>query len=898
MVKLERIPLELLFLLVNRRGQIVTRDEILERVWGKGVFVDIENSINSAIRKVRRALNDDPERPRFVATIASKGYRFVAQVRSRALTTLRPVQSRLVGREPEIVELRAALDDASSGRGRIVLISGEAGVGKTRLSEELTTFAHAAGFMLLIGHCSEHLDSVPYLPFVEILESIIDSAASPDALRVRLGGEGPELARLLPKLKNILPELPPPADLSPALARRLLFNSFCDFAARIASEQPTLMIFEDLHWADDSTLSLLDHLTQRLSDMRLMVIGTYRDADMNLTRGLAKTLEDLLRGRLATHVRLKGLPRDEVAAMLKSLSGKSPPASMVSEIYAETDGNPFFVEELFRHLEEENCLYDSSGQFRSELKISELEAPASVRLVVARRLARLSDLTQKMLATAAVIGRFFSFEILQASMGADEDSILERVEEAEKAALVLSVTESPRARFRFSHELIRQAVLAGLSAARRHRLHLEVADAIERTFPDALEDYWGELASHYNRSGNARKAVVYLGHAATQASHRAAHTQAVTNIESALERLREWPTGPGRIKQEIALQLILGSSLTATTGQGSSASEKAYVRAYDLCREVEDVPLRFRVTSGLWGVYIVQARFQAARELGTQLLTLAKSMQYPLFRLAAHEALGTTLLWLGEFASAREHLEQGSTFYDPQKRRAKSFRAIQDPGVDCLSFTALTLWYLGYADQALKKIDEAVALARKLAHPYTLGYAAVHAAVVQQMCGQAQAAGESAEAAIVICSKHGFPFFLGIGTVYRGWALARRGKEEEGIAQILHGLDIYRTTGSGINGAQLLLLLAEAYGFSGHTVEGLRALDEALAVVQKTGERRDEAEVHLLKGVLGLRSKALGSRIQSQSKAEEQFRKATKWHAVRVQSHGSCVRPPASRFAS
>ena len=214
-----------------------------------------------------------------------------------------------------------------------------------------------------------------------------------------------------------------------------------------------------------------------------MLLGTYRDAEADSPRGLAKTLEDLLRGRPATRVSLKGLPRDEVATMLNGLSGKSTPGGVVGEIFAETEGNPFFVEELFRHLEEENRLYDSSGQFRSELKIADLEAPPSVRLVVARRLARLSDLTQKMLATAAVIGRFFSFEILQASSAADADSILECVEEAEKAGLVFSVAENPKARFEFSHELTRQAVIGGLSAARRQKLHLEVAGAIERAVP-------------------------------------------------------------------------------------------------------------------------------------------------------------------------------------------------------------------------------------------------------------------------------------------------------------------------------------------------------------------------------------------------------------------------------
>src|SRR5258708_34298855 len=660
-VQLERIPLDLLFILADSHGQLVTREEILERVWGKGVFPDTDNAINTAVRKIRHALDDDSDSPRFVVTVPTKGYRFVAEVHEtnhqpfhRGQKIVHSTQTSIVGRERELAELHRGLDDAASGRGCLLLIWGEPGIGKTRLADEIAGVAEAKRVALLVGHCSEE-EAVPFLPFVEILERLVESIREPEELRRKLGEEGSELARLLPKLRRILPDLPPPLNLAPAQSRRHFFNSFCDFAARIASEQPTLMILEDLHWADDSTLSLLGHLTQRLSDVPLMVIGTYRDADMNVTRGLAKTLEDSLRGRLATRVRLKGLPPDEVAAMLESLSGKSPPASVASEIHAETDGNPFFVEELFHHLEEENRLYESLRQFHSEVKIGELEAPPSVRLVVARRLARLSNLTQKMLATAAVIGRFFSFEILQASSEGDADSILERVEEAEKAGLVFPVAENPKVRFAFSHELIRQAVIAGLSAARRPRLHLEVADAIERTFSDALQDYWGELAFHYNRSGNARKAVVYLGYAAAQAAQLAAHTQAAAYIDTALERLRDWPAGVDRAKQEIALQLTSGRSLQATVGQGAPEAERAYTRAYDLCREVEDAPQLFRVMSGLWGVYQGQARFQAASELGVKLLALAKRMQHPLFLLGAHEALGTTLLWLGEVTFRPRH---------------------------------------------------------------------------------------------------------------------------------------------------------------------------------------------------------------------------------------------------
>ena len=594
-VPLQRIPLELLCLLVERRGQLVTREEILERVWGKGVFVDGENSINTAVRKLRRALRDDSEAPRFIVTVPARGYRFVAEIRSPKRSRAEQVRARppalMVGREPELASMLTGLDDAASRRGRLFLISGEPGVGKTRLANEVAAAADGQRMAVLVGHCSEHDEAVAYLPFVEILETFVDRASDADRLRTMLGEQAPELARLLPKLKSILSELPPPLDLPPAQARRHLFNCFFDFAARISSQQPTLMILEDLHWADDSTLSLLDHLTQRLSELPLMVIGTYRDAELNVIRPLAKTLEDLLRGRLATRVRLKGLPRDEVGAMLNSLSGKSPPAAVVAEIFAETEGNPFFVEELFRHLEEENRLYDSLGQFRANLKIGELDAPPTVRLVVGRRLARLSDLTQKMLATAAVIGRFFSFEILQASSDADADSILECVEEAEKAGLVFSVADSPKARFEFSHELIRQAVLGGMSAARRQRLHLEsrptqmertLSPELESTSAANLDNHFADLAYHYARGGNPAKAVKYYRHAVRLFAYLGSSAEAVAQFESALASLSEIPDDDRRAELELDLRIAVSDPMGDLKGLASFEIERSAERALAL----------------------------------------------------------------------------------------------------------------------------------------------------------------------------------------------------------------------------------------------------------------------------------------------------------------------------
>jgi DNA-binding winged helix-turn-helix (wHTH) protein len=336
-VHLERIPLDLLFLLVERRGQLVTRQEIIERVWGRGVFLDSDNGINAAVRKLRRALNDDAGQSRFIAAIHRKGYRFAAEVRaaSARLAQVRPTQSSLVGREREMAELRAGLGAATAGRGCLFLISGGPGIGKTRLAEELSALAQVSQVPVMAGRCSERVEAIPFLPFVEILESCVDVATGPEALRVLLGHEGPELARVLPRLGRILPDLPAPLKLAPAQARRHLLNCFCAFLTRITENQPTLMIFDDLHWADDSTLALLGYLAKRLSKLPLLVVATYRDVEFDVTSGLARTLEDLIRSRLAIAIRLKELGRDEVAQMLTSLSGQAPPAAVVSEFFEE-----------------------------------------------------------------------------------------------------------------------------------------------------------------------------------------------------------------------------------------------------------------------------------------------------------------------------------------------------------------------------------------------------------------------------------------------------------------------------------------------------------------------------------------------------------------------------------
>ncbi len=893
-VPLQRIPLELLCLLVERRGKVVTREEIHERVWGKGLFVDSETSINTAVRKLRRALCDNPDAPRFVATVPARGYRFVAEIREPKLAGAEQSRFRpsgmMVGRERELAAVLSGLEDAASRRGRLFLISGEPGVGKTRLADEVAAAADTHRMTILLGHCSEHDEAVAYLPFVEILENFVERASNADSLRTALGEQGRELARLIPKLRNILQELPPPLDLPPAQARRHLFNCVFDFAARLASQRPTLMILEDLHWADDSTLSLLDHLAQRLSDLPLMVIGTHRDAELNVTRPLAKTLEHLLRGRLATRVSLKGLPRDEVGAMLNRLSGKSLPAAVVAEIFAETDGNPFFVEELFRHLEEENRLYDSSGKFRSELKISELDAPPSVRLVVSRRLARLSGLTQKMLATAAVIGRFFSFEILQAAVGSDVDSILERVEEAENAGLVFSVAESAKGRFAFSHELVRQAVLGGMSAPRRQRLHLEVADAIERacsvdsesTYAGSLKDHVAELAHHYTRGGNPAKAARYCLRAVRRFTELGSNAEAIAHFESGLEQLRELAEDDRRSELELDLRNAAIGALGDSKGFASLEVEQSFARAVVLSRRLWiKWGKTWEALYGVLFVHLTRPDPRKACEVAAELVALAEKNGSAEHLADAGTYLACARMYSGDFELADQGFERAWTLLESaaqptgsvehrggQTRQPRTFMWQQGSQQNNRALSGWNLWFVGFPDQALERMNIATAIA----HSGTKTMLAdIHgyATYLAELRREPEQMRTRAAARMVLSTESGYAAGRALSEFYLGLADTLGSDLEGGIERMRHHLSELRAAGFEVASAYHLALTATALGKAGQFDKALRVIEESFSIIERTGQRHHEAEVHRLKGEL-----LLAHRTSNADDAEKCFRTA------------------------
>jgi predicted ATPase len=441
-----------------------------------------------------------------------------------------------VGRESEVSAIRAAIDRALSGHGSIVMLRGGPGVGKTRLAMEMSEYASRVGFRCVVGHCYERDEPVPFLPFVEIIEGHLAQAASLEDHRRRIGDNAAELAQIAPSIRRVFPDIPQPLELPPAQKRRYLFQSVSEALTRCAQTRSYLYILDDLQWADESSLALLIHLASRIAQLPVVIIGTYRDGYSDSNPALIRTLEELVRMGVRPQ-KLGGLPTVAVAQMLRELSQREAPESLLSLIYEESQGNPFFVEEVFRHLVEGGKVFDAAGQFRTDIKIEEFDVPENVRLVINRRLERLDENEKRVLAAAAVIGRSFSFQLLTAISQIDVDELFTVIEKAQQMGIIIPSSEGPERPFTFTHELVRQTLLAGISAPRRARMHASVADAIELVYPDAVNERAGEIADHLIKAGSfadERKLVRNLTLAGNSALDAAAFEEARSSFLTAL----------------------------------------------------------------------------------------------------------------------------------------------------------------------------------------------------------------------------------------------------------------------------------------------------------------------------------------------------------------------------
>ncbi len=434
-------------------------------------------------------------------------------------------------------------------------------------------------------------------------------------------------AKILPELRRIYDDIPPPLELPPEQERMYLFNSMREFLERVSRIVPLLFVLDDLHWADDATLLIMQHIAQHQDKMSLLTVANYRDIELDAARPFAQTLEALVRQRLAHRIALKPLSEAGVEAMLQALTGQPSPAVLVQAIYRETEGNPFFVEEVFQHLSEQGRLLDAEGRWRTDLQVGELDVPEGVRLVISRRLERVSEECRTALTDAAVVGRDFGFELLQKLSDLDADRLLDAIDEAERANLIVAADDVPsvagnpavEARFRFAHELIRQTLIGGLSLPRRQRLHLRVAETMEQVYGRGAEAYAADMAHHlYQAGAGADPATTarYLVLAGNQALHSAAFAEALKDYDTAFSLQ---PPGDLAVRADLLYKRGLARRSLSSRWDEALADWR---EAADLYERLGDKEAAGRVFDAMCQQLLWGLRFEEAAELGQRGLAL------------------------------------------------------------------------------------------------------------------------------------------------------------------------------------------------------------------------------------------------------------------------------------
>ena len=757
----------------------------------------------------------------------------------------------LVGREQEVGLLLERWGQVQAGQGHVVLLTGDAGIGKSRLVQMLKEHIAQEPHTRWECRSSEYAQNTALFPLVDLFQRLLrfEAHETPNAKLAKLESvlrqyrlpleESVQL--FAPLLSVPVPEHHyPPLNLSPQRQRQKTLESIIAILNELAEHQPVLFIVEDLHWTDPSTLELLNLVIDQTPTASLLVMLTCRPYFQPAWHHRSYLTEITVNRLSHTHVE---------QIVTRMTDGKTLPQEVLVQIVEKTDGVPLFVEEITKAILESGQLKALDGHYELTGSLSTCAIPTTLQDSLMARLDRLIS-AKGIAQLAAVIGRQFTYALLQAVSPLDEVTLQRELGRLVEAELLYQRGLPPQASYLFKHALLQDAAYQSLLKSTRQQYHQRIAEVLEARFLETAETQLELVAYHCMAAGLTAQSVSYWHKAAQRAIERSAHMEAITHLRQGLELLQTLPETPERTQREVDLYIALGASLIATKGQAAPEVGETYTYARQLCQHLEDPYQLFPVLRGLWHYYQVHAELQTAYALSEQLCTLAQQVQDAAMLIAAHRALGMTLLYMGAVASAHMHFAQGMALYDPQQHRTSAFLYGENAGVICHSFAAWALWYRGYPDQGLTQIDAALTLAQQSVHPFSLAFALSCAAVFHRFRREERCIQEHVEAVITLAKEQGFPFWMAFGSMLCGSALAHQGQAKEGMAQITQGLMTYRATGAEILRPYFLALLAEAHSSIGQPEAGLTALAEALTLADTTRERWYEPELYRLTGEL------------------------------------------------
>jgi class 3 adenylate cyclase/predicted ATPase len=776
----------------------------------------------------------------------------------------------LVGREQEVGLLLERWAEVKDHQGHVVLLTGDAGIGKSRLVQMLKD--HVANEPHTRWECrsAEYAQNTALFPIVDLLQRLLPWQPN-DAPEEKLATLAQALSQyrlpveesvqlFAPLLSLPIPEHHyPPLNLSPQRQRQKTLEALVAILLEHAERQPVLFILEDLHWTDPTTLEWLNLLIDQTPTASLLMLLTCRPT-FQPSWSHRSYLNEITVNRLS---------QPQVEQIVHRITDERPlPQEVLQQIIEKTDGVPLFVEEITKTILESEQLLAVDRHYELIGSLSTLAIPATLQDSLMARLDRLIS-AKGIAQLAAVIGRQFAYDLLSAVSQLDEITLQRELGRLVEAEIVYQRGLPPQSTYVFKHALIQDAAYESLLKSTRQGYHQRIAQVLETQFPETAEAQPELLAHHYTEAGLTEQAVHYWYQAGQSAIQRSAHVEAISHLRQGLTLLGTLPETPERTQYAVDMHIALGASLIATKGHAAPEVEQTYLRAQQLCAHLDDPHQLFPVLRGLWQCYTVRGEFLTARELGEQLLSLAQQVGDASMLCSAHRALGSMLFYAGAVADAHTHFTQGIALYDPQQHHVAVLLYGEDAGVICHNTTAWTLWYLGYPDQGLARSHEAVTLAQQVAHPFSLVLALSAAAVFHQLRREGRAVQQCAEAALMLAQEQQFPHWRAYGTILHGWALAHQGHAQEGIEQFAHGLRDYRATGAEVMQPYFLALLAEAHGTLGESEVGLTVLTEALTRVDTTGERWYESELYRLKGAL-----LLQQHLDNQADAESCFAQA------------------------
>jgi predicted ATPase/class 3 adenylate cyclase len=756
----------------------------------------------------------------------------------------------LVGREEELELLLRRWTRAKTGEGQVALISGEPGIGKSRITQTIAERISSDPHIRLRYYCSPHHQDSALYPSIAQLERAAGFRRDDNAdqrlnkLEAVLAQGTNDLSEAIPLLAGLL-SIPtgdryPTVDLTPQKRKEKTLDAQLAQVEGLASRQPVLMVWEDVHWSDPTTRESLDLLIDRVATLRVLVIITFRPefAPPWIGRPHVTTLT------------LNRLPLRQRIEMISHLTGgKALPKEIADQIVDRTDGVPLFVEELTKSVVESGLLKEAGGCYAVSGPITPLAIPTTLHASLLARLDRLAP-TREVAQIAAALGRQFSYELISAVAAMPQEQLDDALTQLTRAELLFRRGSPPDAEYTFKHALVQDAAYSTLLYSRRHQLHGRIRMTLESQFPEIVETQPEVLAWHCAEAGLNEQATYYWQLAGQRALERSAMTEAVAHLTKGLNLLESLPGGPKRQRQELGLQLALGQVSIAAKGFAADETGRAYARARELCLELGGVAEIFPVLYGRSVFHFERGELAAARGVGAELLRLGEERREAAAQVTGHRLVAAALCQLGKFPESRAAFEAALALYNPVRDRTSAFVYAIDSRVMCTSWLSHLYLILGHAEQALARDGQLPLYVRELAHPNTAAVALTWGCIFRQLLDDRENAREQAQAAIVLATERGFPLYRAAGTVVHGWALAEGVRLEDAIAEMRRGLADYSATGADRWSSYFLYLLADAYRRAGQAAEGLNVVADALGRADQMGAHWIEAELHRVRGEL------------------------------------------------